>query len=79
MTKASPGKASCQGGNTSWTNETLPLDLRRELLSQELERFTARRHPASGGGPDASRPAPRSQQAASDHPSATGGNAGHHE
>ena len=69
-------------GDTSWTNETLPLDVRRELLNQELERFTARRHSTPATHSQAGGNTPSQQHGGqggqgSSHPSAGGGNTDH--
>ncbi len=66
MTDFGPHKPS-DSGDATWTNETLPLDVRRALLSQELERFTARRH-----GPSVARP-----ERGANRPSAAGADTDH--
>ncbi|MES2940314.1 MAG: hypothetical protein V4864_21720 [Pseudomonadota bacterium] len=78
MTTTGARKTTSSDADTSWANETLPLDLRRELLNQELERFTARRQHTSGAGLDAGKSSSGHHRGGGgDHPSATGEDAAH--
>ncbi|MBI5277152.1 MAG: hypothetical protein HY854_11885 [Burkholderiales bacterium] len=41
--QSGPGGRPYEGADASWTNETLPLGVRRELLDRELQNLVARK------------------------------------
>jgi hypothetical protein len=73
MTNTGPDGSGPDAGDSSWTDETLPMSLRRELLDRELQKYTARRT-----APTASSPSRGASQDGGNHPSADGHTAGEH-
>lgn len=75
MNESGSGKGPDEDG--SWTTETLPMSVRKELLERELHKLGFRK----AGQGAASHPGGSSQQQQqpqpSSHPSAGGGDTGH--
>jgi hypothetical protein len=51
MSKLGSGNTPVTGGGESWTNELLPLGIRRELLERELQRFVANKRQVQAARP----------------------------
>lgn len=51
MSTLGSGNTPDTGGEDSWTNELLPLGIRRELLERELQRFVADKRQVQPGKP----------------------------
>ena len=64
MTNSRSGSGPDADKDANWTNETLPLGLRRELLDRDLQSLIARKR----SRPSSSSAAAPSEQAATGHP-----------
>ncbi|NNU42443.1 hypothetical protein [Ramlibacter montanisoli] len=62
------------GDSGTWTSETLPLSVRKELLERELKKLGFRKGGSHEGG---SAQQQQPQGGSSSHPSADGDGAGH--
>jgi hypothetical protein len=62
------------GDSGTWTSETLPLSVRKELLERELKKLGFRKGGSSHEGGSALQ---QQSAASSSHPSADGDSAGH--
>jgi hypothetical protein len=58
-------------GDSSWTDETLPMSLRKELLDRELQKYSAAKH-ANASSHQHSKPQGDRDNGSSSHPSAGG-------
>lgn len=61
------------GDSGTWTSETLPLSVRKELLERELRKLGFRK----GGSHEGGSAQQQQPQGGSSHPSADGDSAGH--
>ncbi len=79
MTDTRSGGGSDGGDSGSWTSETLPLSIRKELLERELRKLGFRKAGSQPGGSHDGGSAQQQQQpqGSSSHPSAEGDADGH--
>jgi hypothetical protein len=76
MSGMGPGGGTDDRAADTWTNETLPMARRRELLEHELARLGFRKA-AAGGGASRGGQQPQQPPGESSHPQACGGTGTH--